>query len=197
MNIVEKFASHRNFIVMNRFFIIVLFILCAPCSANSNESTQFYSGDALKIQTEKKPPNANLTNGPPNSDEIIGYWKQKKWPKSTMNKVNPWPLPFQYFAFYEDGHYVTIMSSSDNPVTPDSLDQLKSTFGAESPNFKWLGKFIMITNPAIDNYSEIWGMNIIRKMDTRLPFGEGDLVMSLAGKNNGSAIYYRWLTRMK
>ncbi|MGO1117929.1 hypothetical protein ACTL6U_04460 [Rhodovibrionaceae bacterium A322] len=135
-----------------------------------------------------------LKNGPPKPNEIIGYWKLKEWPKKDLNKVNPWPLPFQYFAFFEDGRYASIMMSADKEVQPESLDAVKATFGEKLPTYRWVKNFIVVTNPEIENYREIWGMNIFRTKVDGLPFGKGDLVMSLAGGKKGNAVYYRWLT---
>jgi len=139
---------------------------------------------------------ASVKNGPPNPDEIIGYWKLTAWPVQGMNRVNPWPQPHQYFAFYADGQIVTIMSSMDQTPKPSDLDQVKEIFGDKNPTYKWYKNFIVVRQLTIPNYSETWGMNIFRKAEPQLSFGKGDLVMTLAGGDNGEPVYYRWLTRI-
>lgn len=141
----------------------------------------------------------DATNGPPSPHEIIGYWKLVSWPGTlqSMNKINPWPLPYQYFAFYADGQHISIMVSQEETPTPETFDFVKSTFKGKNPTYTWAQNFIIVTQPEIENYQEIWGMNIIRKSKPPLPMAEGDIIMSLAGGENGEAVYYRWLTRIK
>ena len=40
--------------------------------------------------------------------EVIGHWEMVQMPEATRQKVNkldPWPQPYQWFAFYDDGRY--------------------------------------------------------------------------------------------
>ena len=56
-----------------------------------------------------------------------------------------------------------------------------------------------IVNPEIEDYREIWGINLFAK-DTGSNIKKGDLMMSLddgSGKGNSSIIYYRLLRKVE
>lgn len=133
--------------------------------------------------------------GPPKSDEIIGFWKMEKWPKPKMNKVNPWPLPYQWFAFYEDGRFVSMMKTEDNNYTPKELSEVFDALPFKSPQYQLKGQFLVVRNPNNPGYSELWGVNLFAK-DVNPLIKKGDLVMSLAGGKNGAPVYYRLLRKI-
>ncbi len=84
-----------------------------------------------------------------------------------------------------------MMSSKEISVKPSDLDNAKSAFNNTGLKYKWVNNFIVISNPAIKNYSEVWDVNIFRQKMYGLPHKSGDLVISLAGGNKGEPVYYR------
>lgn len=139
--------------------------------------------------------------GPPERSEILGFWKMVSFPKlEKMNKENPWPQPYQWFAFYENGKVLSMMTDKDANYSKAELQQVFDVFqDKDKPTFKYNGKFMIIENPEIANYKEIWGMNLFAK-DIGSYVKKGDLMMSLddgSGKGNSSITYYRLLRKIE
>jgi hypothetical protein len=157
-------------------------------------STQCFEANAQSLSKQNE--DKSSAGGPPTREQLIGFWKMVEWPNPKSQKVNPWPLPFQWFAFYEDGRFVSMMNSKDEQTTAAQLNEVFSLFEAnKTPKFNHLGQFIEITNPDIEGYKEVWGINIFTR-DVGEFVKKGDIVMSLAGQD-GSAIYYRLLRRIE
>jgi hypothetical protein len=139
--------------------------------------------------------------GWPERSEIIGFWKMVDFPnREKMNKVDPWPQPYQWFAFYEDGRVFSMMTSSDGNYSKKELEEIFEVLPKQgSQYFKYNGKFLILTIPDIEDYKEIWGMNLFAK-DIGSKIKKGDLMMSLDdgnGNGNKSIIYYRLLRKIE
>lgn len=137
--------------------------------------------------------------GAPVRAEIIGFWKKVNVPKlEKMNKENPWPQTYQWFAFYQDGRVFSMMSDKDENYTEKDLQEIFEVLKDKTPKFRYNGKFMFIINPEITNYREVWGMNLFAK-DVGTYIKKGDLMMSLddgSGQGNKSIIYYRLLRKI-
>lgn len=117
-------------------------------------------------------------------------------PKKEVNQVDPWPQPYQWFAFYEDGKVYSMMTSMDGSHTAKELDELFKTLPkSRTPNYTYDGRFMTIDNPDIKNYQEVWGVNLFAR-DVEGLAKKGDIIMSL-DDGNGNAIYYRLLRRVE
>ena len=139
---------------------------------------------------------ASDAGGPPSVSDLIGFWKMVKWPNPEKNLVNPWPLPYQWFAFYEDGRFLSMMKKENNNYSKSELKEIFSALQVfDSPKYQLKGQFLIVNNPSIKNYKEIWGVNIFSK-DIGPVAKKGDLIMSLAGRKNGAPVYYRLLRKV-
>ena len=134
--------------------------------------------------------------GPPTRAQLIGSWKLIEWPNPDVQKVNPWPMPYQWFAFYEDGRFLSMMNSNDDDYTKKELDLIFSALPSNSPKFELKGQFMTVENPEIEGYFELWGMNIFTR-DMKQVVKKGDLVMSLADPETLEPIYFRLLRKVK
>ena len=140
--------------------------------------------------------------GPPELSEIIGYWKMVDFPqRAKMNKIDdPWPQPYQYFAFYEDHTVCSMMTTVDGNYSSQELDQVFKAFPKNaSPTFQYNGKFIKIVNPAEGANIEMWGANLFAK-DIGKTIKKGDLMLTLddgTHQGNKSIIYYRLLRKIQ
>jgi hypothetical protein len=157
-------------------------------------SLLFFFLSFCAISQEKSKSDAG---GPPTLKELVGFWKMIDLPnKEKMNKVNPWPQPYQWFVFYENGKIYSMMNSQDGAYSTKELAQIFEVLPKDkTPNYKLDGQFVIIDNPEIKDYQEIWGVNIFAK-DIGSKVKKGDLIMSL-DDGNGKAIYYRLLRRIQ
>lgn len=152
------------------------------------------SFNAVSQDTNKK----SEAGGPASSKELLGYWKMIPIPNLTLNKVNPWPKPYQWFEFTKDGKVSSMMSSENKEYTKQELHALFAVFPKNKiPNYKVHGAYVTIDNPDVKNYLEIWGTNIFAK-DIEGIAKKGDLMMTLDdGTQTGKVVYYRLLRRIK
>ncbi len=155
----------------------------------------------ISFNTFSQEGNKSEAGGWPTRNEILGFWKMVSFPKlEKMNKENPWPQPYQWFAFYDNGKVFSMMTDTDANYTKQELEKIFEALPKQgTPNFTYNGKFIIIVNPETEGYKEIWGVNLFAK-DIGSNVKKGDLMMSLddgSGKGNESIIYYRLLRKIE
>ena len=135
---------------------------------------------------------------PATAKELVGFWKMIPLPNAAMNKVNPWPQEFQWFEFTEKGKVYSMMKTKNGEYTSSELTTVFKVLPKEkTPNYRIQGQFVIIDNPEIKNYKEIWGTNMFAK-DIEGIAKKGDLIMTLDdGTQTGKVVYYRLLRRIK
>lgn len=148
------------------------------------------------ISQEKN--NKSSAGGPATVEELVGFWKMIPLSNPNVNKVNPWPQPYQWFEFTKDGKISSMMSSENKEYSIQELHAAFKVFPKNKvPNYKMYGAFVTIDNAEIKNYLEIWGTNIFAK-DIEGIAKKGDLMMTLDdGTQTGKVVYYRLLRRIK
>lgn len=146
-----------------------------------------------KAQEQKK----SKAGGPPETKDLIGYWKMVPIPNADkVNKVNPWPQPYQWVAFLENGKVYSMMTDTDYDYTPEMLKQIFDVLpAAKTPNYVHNGQFLTIDSKEIKDYQELWGVNLFA-MDVKSFIKAGDLMMTL-DDGSGNVIYYRLLRKIK
>jgi hypothetical protein len=133
--------------------------------------------------------------------DMIGFWKMVQMPEAVrqkINKVEPWKLPYQWFAFYDDGSFKSFMSSNDNPqLTARDLDKIFANV-RNNVSFEFINGFLRVTYSDIKGYVEYWGVNVVENtIDfAGVHYEAGDLLMSLADNATGAPCYYRLLRRL-
>jgi len=133
--------------------------------------------------------------GSPTPKEIIGFWKMVPLKKPEINKINPWPLPYQWFAFYPDGRLISMGKTDDKSYTIKELKEIFSSAKSSALRYRWEKNFLIVEYPDAPGKFEVWGMNLFRK-DSNFS-KKGDLVMTLAGGKKMEPVYYRHLTPIK
>lgn len=128
---------------------------------------------------------------PPTPEEVVGFWKMVPVPKE-MQKVNPWPLPYQWFGFYKNGRLVSMATSEDSDLSAKELEEIFANASQGAPRYSWKDDFLIVD---YGFEKELWGMNLFSK-DFKFIMS-GDLMMSLAGEEDLKPVYYRLLRRVK
>ncbi|MCX5863772.1 MAG: hypothetical protein NTW42_01685 [Deltaproteobacteria bacterium] len=134
-------------------------------------------------------------------EEIVGYWKLVTLPhdlSQKINKVNPWPLPYQWFAIYNDGKIFSFMSSKDQVLTAIELDKLCKSIPPNT-TYEFNSGFLTVSYSDMKNIKELWGVNIIKKeikIRGVAPALPGDIVMSIQGGPKDGIIYFRHLRKI-
>lgn len=133
--------------------------------------------------------------------ELIGYWEMIPIPNAEeINQVDPWPTPYQWFAYYEDGTLATMGSTGYESKTSEELEEIFAIL--RESRFAWefdQSGFLMVTSPNMPGYQEAWGVNMIT-VETKLgtiDVKPGDLLMTLAGGEDGGPMYFRHLRRVQ
>ena len=141
--------------------------------------------------------NKSEAGGPPMLSELIGFWKKVEIPnEEKLNKENPWPQKYQWFAFYENGKVYSMMSDIDYNYSSKELKEIFSVLPSEKiPNYILEGQFLTIDNKEIKDYQELWGVNLFAK-DINKFLKKGNLMMTL-DDGTGNVIYYRLLKRIE
>lgn len=137
----------------------------------------------------------NGVGGPPTKEQLFGVWVMIDIPNSKeINKVNPWPMPYQWFYFSEEGKFFSMMKTESDFVSAKDLIEVYDVFSKDQiPNYQYYGQVITIDNPEIENYQELWGVNIFTQ---DYAFAKkGDLIMTL-DDGKGEVIYHRLLRKL-
>lgn len=140
---------------------------------------------------------ASTAGGPPKISDLIGFWKKVEIPdEDRLNKTNPWPKKFQWFAFYSNGKIYSMMSDTDYDYSAKDLMKIFDILPQDkTPTYKLDGQFLTIDNKETVNYKEVWGVNLFA-IDINDFFKKGNLIMTL-DDGNGNVIYYRLLKRIE
>lgn len=135
--------------------------------------------------------------GPPKLSELMGFWKKVEFPnEDKLNKSNPWPKKFQWFAFYDNGKVYSFMADRDYNYSSKELKEIFAILPIDkTPNYKLDGQFLTIDNKEIKGYQELWGMNLFA-IDINDFLKKGSLMMTL-DDGNGNVIYHRLLKRIE
>ncbi len=135
--------------------------------------------------------------GPPKRSELIGFWKKVDLPnEKEMNKNNPWPQKYQWFAFYENGKVYSMMSDIDYSYSAHELKEIFDVLPADkTPDYQLKGQFLTIDNKEIKDYMERWGVNLLA-IDINDFLKKGNLIMTL-DDGSGNVIYYRLLKKLE
>lgn len=131
-------------------------------------------------------------------EEVVGHWKMVPMSAelNSQNKVNPWPQPVQFFAFYSDGRTFSYMSSAESDQTPESLDKLNGML-PQTMRYSFKEGFLVVTRADDPGSEEKWGVNLLTEDFTSggTDFAEGDLLMSL-DDGQGNVVYRRLVRRI-
>lgn len=130
--------------------------------------------------------------------QLIGYWELvSPHPDLAKNPMfDPGELPYQWFAFYDNGHMVSIKTSdSHRKVTPRDLDNILVNLPDQVSSFSFKNGFITVSGKGLD-IPEIWGINVITRKALlgKVEHLSGDLIMSL--DSGGKVVFYRHLRRI-
>ncbi len=132
-------------------------------------------------------------------EEVVGHWKMVPMSAelNAQNKVDPWPLPVQFFAFYPDGRTFAYMSSAPSHQTPESLDKLNSML-PQTVRYVFQDGFLVVVREDSPGTEEKWGVNLITEdfHSGGTDFEEGDIVMSL-DSGQGEVAYRRLIRRLE
>ncbi|MEQ9265676.1 MAG: hypothetical protein RLN81_10675 [Balneolaceae bacterium] len=171
-------------------FFLVFLLSCTPSRKTTEPAVDNFEQIKDEASTESE------IGGPPTKEELIGFWKMRPLSNPSVNKVDPWPVKYQWFSFFENDKVFSFMRSDSANYTSNEILELYQSFPKDKiPNYNLQGQFITIDNPEIENYLELWGINIVRK-DRGSFFKKGDLVMSL-DDGKGEVVYYRILRRIE
>ena len=133
-------------------------------------------------------------------DDLVGSWELVPLNDASINEVDPWPLPFQWFLFTEDGHVKSMMTTEDREISASGLEEVLSELGGESPTYRCDEPWLIIEYPELPEQFELWGKNIFTRragLQNAEPFEVGDIVLTLADPVDRHMIYYRWLRRIQ
>ncbi len=129
-------------------------------------------------------------------EDLIGFWKLVPLNDPSINEVDPWPLPYQWFGFYPDGRLVSMGKTEDASYSKDELDEIFSAMKESAPIYSCEDSWLVVENQDGSGMAELWGKNIFTYRAGKKnnePYEIGDVVMSLAAADDGRPIYFRWL----
>lgn len=132
-------------------------------------------------------------------DDLVGFWKLVPLNDASINEVDPWPLPYQWFGFYEDGRLVTMGRTEDADYSANELDEILSVMKESAPKYYCDESWLIVEYQDGSGLSELWGKNIFTRragLNNKQPFEIGDVVMSLSAVDDGRPMYFRWLRQL-
>jgi hypothetical protein len=131
--------------------------------------------------------------------QIVGYWELVQWTDEMkkQNKVNPWPLKYQWFGIYEDGRFYTYMANSKEEIGRDELEKLFSKVPG-NVTYTFDQGLMKVNYADFPDINEVWAVTVVTKKTKRdgVEFLPGDLIMSIAN-DKGETVYYRHLRKIQ
>ncbi len=129
-------------------------------------------------------------------EQLVGAWEMI--PVSPdMNKANPYPLPFQYFAIMADGRIGSMMASKKQEgMTGRILVEALNHAGWD--HYEFQTGALILTHAQAPSRKEAWQVLVVTKdaVIRDLPHRKGDIVMVLLNGSDLHPIYFRHLQRL-
>ena len=131
--------------------------------------------------------------------ELVGYWQGIEISAQFQPRVlasSPWPLQCQWFAFFEDGRYASLMKSPDSEGQCERFDAkaIAEVFEGMPASFffKWQASgepskgLIFVGSREQKNHVEVWAPHIFN-VDSNIrgeSYLKGDLFLRLLSTRN-------------
>ncbi|OGX06710.1 MAG: hypothetical protein A2Z88_09540 [Omnitrophica WOR_2 bacterium GWA2_47_8] len=129
-------------------------------------------------------------------EDVIGLWEMIPVP-AEFNRVNPWPMPYQWFGFYENGRFSSMMTTESYTLQKQELEEIFAQRKLEV-EYRLEGDWFILTYQSLPGHQEYWGINLVLKEATlasSIHILPGDLLMTLEGDEG--IVYYRHLRRVR
>lgn len=136
-----------------------------------------------------------------NTNQVIGCWKKINFPESVakkMNKIDPYPLPYQWYCFFEGGAFFSMHSNNEESYSTSQLIEESKIFPSVEEYSIPSASLIVIDHKEAKQTTN-WVSSIIAS-DWPLAgihLKEGDLLMTIRNPNTGQDVYSRFLTKIK
>ena len=131
--------------------------------------------------------------------QLVGYWQMVQWTDEMkkQNKVNPWPLPYQWFGIYADGHFYSYMTDKQAKISTTQLEGIFKSIPGDV-TYTYDKGIMKVSYKNLPNYREVWAVTVVTKkrVENGVEFLPGDLLMSLANEK-GESQYYRHLRKVQ
>jgi hypothetical protein len=133
------------------------------------------------------------------SSDLAGCYKRVRFEDDameSMNKIEPWPAPYQLYCFYEDGDLRSMQSTEPIPESIEDIEQAMSLL-PRVQSFRVLVPGVVETHHKAANQTVYWRVSIFRKfviIGDKM-FKEGDVIMTIREKS-GEDIYHRFLEKL-
>ncbi len=134
------------------------------------------------------------------SSQIEGCWKRVVFSEERMklmNKIEPWPVPHQWFCFYDNNTMKMMMETEDNKHTKSALLEIFKfvPFGIE---YEIIQPGVVLLNNKEANEKMYWLASLVNQtlpIEGR-PVQPGALLMTLRNINTGKDEYFRILEKI-
>lgn len=138
------------------------------------------------------------------SQDMVGCWERIVLNDASMkelNKMEPWPQPYQWYLFYEDGSLITMEASVEMKIGTCKEMMAKLSDKKITQNYKWLGAPGRVLTTHKDADQNIpWIVSVIdQQIDKKIygvPIPAGSLVMMIYNPEKQEVIYTRFLKKI-
>jgi hypothetical protein len=170
------------------------------CLAHPRLKGQVTDMDVLQALAEKYPPPPGYISRLATTEDLIGLWKVVPLDHADeIDKVNPWPLAYQWFRFSKDGTVRSMMVSKDANYSPAELDKALDVFAsAASPRYSWEQGYLVIRYPNMEAI-DVWKVYVYVRNVINNKAGvilKGDVMMEMVGEKEHAYVYFRRMRRL-
>jgi hypothetical protein len=156
--------------------------------------------DALQALAEKYPPPPGYISRLATTEDLVGLWKVVPLDHADeIDKVNPWPLSYQWFRFSKDGTVRSMMKSKDADYSTDELNKALDVFASvASPRYSWEQGYLVIRYPNMEAI-DVWKVYIYMRNVINNKVGvilKGDVMMEMVGEKEHAYVYFRRMRKL-
>ncbi len=134
----------------------------------------------------------------PSCAELVGFWQLMPLDDPSVNEVEPWPLPYQWFGILPDGYFVSMMTNEPGSFSAEQLEHIIAPVKGRSPTYRCRKHFLIVSYPFAD-LNEMWAMSRFKRragLFKPAPFEEGEVVLRLMNRDASRTVYRRRLRRV-
>jgi hypothetical protein len=134
-------------------------------------------------------------------EDLVGMWKMIPLPAgANLNEVDNWPLPNQWFGFFDDGRFVSYHNSSDDEYSVEDISSLFKLLRSSGAKYGEDLGYITIEYPEFPGQPEYWMVDQAVEDSTfgLIEMKKGDVLMGLMNGGDGTRpVYFRHLRRLE
>lgn len=132
-------------------------------------------------------------------EDLVGMWVRVPLDDPSINEVDPWPQPYQWFGFGADGFLSSMNMNEPGDFSADQLGRIFRPHPERTPRYECRNGLLIVRYP-FAGHNELWTMQLVAYRSAlfkKTPFEAGEVILFLKAADDMRTVYRRRLRRVR